>query len=201
MPKEVVVPKDRPLTEEEYEKLTSHLRYSVTWYAMNGKGNTGQIEEKLREKKVPQEPVLVSSDIDGEREVNLWEETLEFLEDMALVDNETYAERLVEREVAKGRGRRQIQGRLWQKKVDPELANRLLDEMFSEEGDMNLRQEGLAKALRAAESSSGYRKAMKAIEQGERPRMSPRQAIVQHMVGKGFGFSEINEYLDEIEWV
>lgn len=200
MAKKIVFPSDRNMTELEYEKLVSHLRSSAAWYAMNGKGNTGQIKEKMREKGVFDEEFLVDCEFDDPRTVNLWSDVVEFLLENEFVNDEEYASRLIEREVARGRGRSQIGSTLWKKKVESGMAERLLEKFFADEENDDVRLEGLAKALRAAESSSQFRKSVAAIAKGEYPKMQPRQAVVFSMMSKGYSYAEIDDYLDVVEW-
>lgn len=197
MAKKITIPESRELTGEEYLKIYEHLRNSAIWYATNMNINSAQIIEKLQKKGLTSDPVHVTY-ADGARETHyLIDETLAFLQDALLVDDEAYAKRLIEIGLSQGKGFNAIRSTLHQKKVDPELINRLIEEM--EEGDESkeMRQEALEKAYRRALTSQAYKKELAKVERGEWG--SPRSALSRSMASRGFSFSEISDFLDELE--
>lgn len=185
--REIEIPETRNLTWEEYSDFNSHAIASSMWYASNYSRNSNQIREKLYAKGYPKDEVAVDTYSGETIYKDMVEDTVEYLIECLLIDDRQYATSVINSQLSRGLGVSRIRSALFAKKVDPELAQELLETLDLEEQT----HEAIDRAARKVVKSSAFLK----LEPGW-PR---QQKLTQQLASKGFSFSDISEWRDNNE--
>lgn len=186
-PRMVEVQEGQVLDRETFNDLFSHAKNSGVWYSGNYSKTSQQIREKLYAKGYPKGPIV--KDFDGVREsFNLVEEAISFLEDILLLDDRGYAERMAARKLQQKHGRTKARFAMLEKGLAPEVVEEALEAVYSDSLDELL-------SYIAREWKADFRKYGDAFK--------VKQRIFRKAVGRGWGFEEINEalelHLEELE--
>lgn len=171
------------INKEEYDELLQHAKNSCMWYQNNYFRTSNQLREKLYEKGYPKESVVVK-DNEVEEERNLVEETMKFLEDIHLIDDEEYAKSFIESALEKGKGPNYIRGKAWEKKIDKDLIESNIEEITDDR-----LSESLEKTVTKIKSNSAYNNKSEPWQK--------KQYLVRRLIQSGFDYSDISAYIEE----
>lgn len=185
--RQIEIPENRNLTWEEYLDFSGHAANSSMWYASNYTRNSNQIREKLYAKGYPKGEVEVDLPEGGSDFKDMVEDTVERLVESLLIDDRQYATSVINSQLSRGLGISRIRSALIAKKVDPELAQELLETLDLEDQT----NEAIDRAAKKVVKSSAFLK----LEPGW-PR---QQKLTQQLASKGFSFSDISEWRDNNE--
>lgn len=185
--RQIEIPENRSLTWEEYLDFSGHAVNSSMWYASNYTRNSNQIREKLYAKGYPKGEVEVDLPEGGTEFKDMVEDTVERLVEGLLIDDRQYATSVINSQLSRGLGISRIRSALIAKKVDPQLAQDLLDTLDLEDQT----NEAIDRAAKKVVRSSAFLK----LEPGW-PR---QQKLTQQLASKGFSFSDISEWRDNNE--
>jgi SOS response regulatory protein OraA/RecX len=185
--RQIEIPETRNLTWEEYSDFNSHAIASSMWYASNYTRNSNQIREKLYAKGYPKGEIEVELPEGGTTFKDIVEDTVNHLIEGYLIDDRQYATSVINSQLYRGLGISRIRSALIAKKVDPELAQELLETLDLEEQT----NEAIDRAAKRVVKSSAFLK----LEPGW-PR---QQKLTQQLASKGFSFSDISEWRDNNE--
>lgn len=189
----VEIPEDRPLTEDEYEKLSKHAFNSSVWTLGRSRKSEREIRDKLQQKGYVAHDVLVKKEdvsLDDARpatySVNIIDDLIEQLKSLQYIDDEYTAQMIAESELRRGKGPVAIKMKLQQKGFTQDIINETLEE-HTVEDDV---AEAIQRAADAYTRKSVYRK--------EANSFMKKQKLMKHLATRGFSFPDINQYFDDV---
>lgn len=185
--RQIVIPEDRPLTAEEFYDFELHARNSSIWYATEYTRSEQQIIDKLLAKGYTREDVSYLDKAGVEQTANIIDTVLETLKENFLVNDESYAQGLINRYRDSKRGAGYIRQKLIAKGITSDDAERLLSETKDEEQMF----ENLDYLAGRYVNSSAYLREENPFKQ--------KQKLTSHLLARGFGFSDIREWEDQRE--
>jgi SOS response regulatory protein OraA/RecX len=175
-----------PISFKDFMSLESHAKASATWYATTFSRNSGQVRKKLITKGYPIGPVkYISNGV--LLEYDFVERTIEYLLEISVLDDYGYALAAAKREFSNGRGSSRVRAKLISNYVEPELADRVMNELL----ERDEQDAALSKAFDRAIKSYSYRNEQDAYKR--------KQKLVSGLMTRGFSYGDILEKYDE--WV
>lgn len=180
-----------PLTYEDKEDLLSHAFNSAIWYVTNYPRTTLVLKEKLYAKGYPKHEVSFIDHDGNVKTVNFVEETVDKIVDSHLLDDNNYAERVIESLYLKGKGINQIKFELYRKKVPQNVIEDVL-EKFDDDNNDKFIVEGIEKALSKIKRSSAYMKKESAHEK--------HFLLMNKLRERGFSSSEIEIWQFHVDY-
>lgn len=187
-PRIIELPEDLRITDKEYQDYFDHAKKSGTFYAIKFIKSTGEIREKLIGKGYVDEPVEVVSDDETVKEINIIQETLDYLVENHLVDDEMIAEHIVSSKRNSGRGNFDILRRLHRKKLPEHIIEQVMEEYEDEDDELN-DNSPIVKSGHQYQRRSSFRK--------EEDPFKKKQKLYLFLQGRGFDGSEIRTYMEE----
>lgn len=186
-PRLVEVEEGQLLSKSQFDDLFSHAKNSGVWYCTNYSKTSQQIREKLYAKGYPEGDVMLEKE-EGPEAFNLVEETIAYLEDILLLDDYSYAERMARGKLGLKQGRNKVKFALLQKGIPLELVEKALDEVYADAGE----------ELLTFVRKTWQQEAKRFDEQ-----FKIKQKIMQKAMGRGWDLGEVIEaidtYLEELE--
>ena len=177
--RQIEIPSDRPLTFEEFEDYKNHAVNSSLWYASEYTRSEKQITEKLLNKGYIRDDVEYV-DEEGETQFfNIIDHVIAHLKEGLVLDDEAYARSLINRYSMGRRGKSYIKTKLYEKGIDSDLAERLMEELRDEEQVL----EDIDALAERFMNGSSYRR--------EENPYKRRQKLTSHLVSRGYGFDDI----------
>lgn len=188
--KRVEIPEDRPLTTEEFVKLRDHIRNSATWYALERGLNRGTIRNKLKLKGFSDDDVPYFSSSGETVWYNFIDTILDELEELEMINETDFAERLANRQIARGYGINRVRQELFANHVPEDVANGVLQDKEEESG----LDSALVKALDRAKLNYAYKK-------NAGNDFAQEQYLRKTLMQRGFGWDDITRVMEsEEEW-
>lgn len=187
-PRIIELPEDLRITDKDYSDYLEHAKKSGTFYAIKFVKSTGEIREKLMQKGYVDEPVTVVKTDDSVKEVNIIQDTLDYLVENHLVDDEMIAEHIVSSKRNSGRGNFDILRRLHRKKLPEHVIEEVMAEYDDEHEELN-DNSPIVKSGNQYQRRSSFRK--------EQDPFKKKQKIYQFLQGRGFSGEEIRTYMEE----
>lgn len=179
--RKVLFPNNRPLTKDEYEDFYNHALNSSMWYVTNFMRNSNQVREKLYDKGYPHGEIHIKG---IQSPVNIVETVVEKLQDLLLIDDESYAENKAKSLIYSGKWGNVAFYEMLRKGIEKDLAEKTIKKFFTtEEAFSTLDRIG----PRIVEISK--RKKL--------DRYKTKTDIVQKLMGKGFPYGIISEWLED----
>lgn len=186
--RQVTVPTDRPLTRQEADELLEHAYNSALWHVTNYARSKKQLKEKLYLKGYPRDAVAIRNNAGELVYCDLVNETIQRLEDSAVIDERRLVEDFIQSKQRAGVGEQRIRLLLMQKSISSDL----VDEVF-ESVDPEAPKEALKKTLQRYVATSTFRNT-----EDDRKK---KQKLFQHLSSKGFSFDDISSALqDYFDW-
>lgn len=187
--RKIEIPEDYIITDEEYADYFQHAKNSSLFYLSRFDRNSNEIRQKLYEKGYPEGEVTVRGK-DGEtRDVNMVEDTVDFLIDASMIDDENYVEYNLLRYLDSGKGLNFIRRKLvFEKRVDPTLWEETIEKL-SEEIDEKT-SERIESVARQVMNRSTYKK---------KNEFDRRGYLYQFLARRGFNSGDITEWIQKNE--
>lgn len=187
--RKIEIPEDYTITEEEYADYFQHAKNSSLFYLSRYDRNSNEIRQKLYEKGYPEGEVTVRGREEETRKVNMVEDTIDFLIDTSMVDDENYVEYNLLRYLDSGKGLNFIKRKLvFEKRVDPTLWEETL-ERLSEEIDEKT-SDSIERVARQVMNRNAYRK---------KNEYDRRGYLYQFLARRGFNSGDITEWIQNNE--
>lgn len=133
-PRLVELAEGQVLSKKEFLDVADHAKNSAIWYVTNRPKSAQQIREKLYAKGYPEGEVILEAD-EGRVKRNIVEETITHLENVLLLDDRFFAERIAESRLRQKQGKGRVRFALIQKGIPAELADEVLEEVYADSGD------------------------------------------------------------------
>lgn len=187
-PKRVEIPEDRRLSVEEYEKLTKHAKNSASYSCGMSLKSEREVRDKLMLKGYVEDDVIVTTEY-SENTANIIDEVIEYLEGVHLLNEDRLAEKIIETLLDKGKGYREIQRKMFEKKIDKDIAEHHLEALDEDSGEAIA--EALDSAVEAIQRKGNYR--------NEDDPIKRRQKLYRLLISRGFNVGEVKAKVDEIE--
>lgn len=191
--RQVEIPTDRELTEDEYIDLSSHAHKSSLWYVSTYVKNSHQVREKLNRKGYPNEDVCVKSKDGTIRDVNLIDDALKELIDMGMLDDVRYIDDIYSSGRNSGKSIGAIRLNLIRSGLPSDFVSEHLDALVEEneandDDDESVEHELLDRAANKVIASSRFEN----MDQYKK-----RQTLVKKLATKGFAMGDIFAWMDE----
>ena len=191
--RQVEVPTDRELTEDEYIDLSSHAHKSSLWYVSTYVKNSHQVREKLNRKGYPNENVCVKAKDGTIRDVNLIDDALKELIDMGMLDDVRYIDDIYSSGRNSGKSIGAIRLNLIRSGLPSDFVSEHLDALVEEneandDDDESVEHELLDRAANKVIASSRFEN----MDQYKK-----RQTLVKKLAAKGFSMGDIFAWMDE----
>ena len=187
-PRTIELPEDLRITDKEYQDYFDHAKKSGTFYAIKFGKSTGEIREKLIGKGYVDEPVEVIHADESVVKVHLIQDTIDYLVENHLVDDEMIAEHIVSSKRSSGRGNLDILRRLKRKKIPEHIIEQVMEEYEDEDDELNDNSPIV---------KSGYQYQRRSSFRKEQDPFKKKQKLYLFLQGRGFGGSEIRTYMEE----
>lgn len=188
--KTVEIPADGTLTYDEYKKLAKHAINSASWHAINYRRNSFQIREKLRFKGYRDEDVTYVTNDKKEVSTNIIEDTINFLIDDGMLDDERLAEDFVYSSLSNGKNSlTSVRNKMMLKLFPKDMIDQAINN-YIETYDNNSDEEALNNAAsKIVRSGSFYR-----LDSQKK-----NQKFVRTLVSKGFNLGDIINWKQDNE--
>lgn len=171
------------LSWEQYDELATHARNSMMWYTSNYAKTSKELREKLYKKGYPKGEVKVTRWDGTKQEVNIVDETIQWLIDSLIIDDELFAERFAESKKRQKQGRSRVRMALIVKGLDPEMVEPILEKVYSDSDE----------ELRAyLERELGY------LRRRDTDPWKIRQKLFQKAAGRGWDLDQVGNVLGEV---
>lgn len=186
--RQIEIPKDRPLTYKEYEDYSEHAYNSSIWYIERYFCSSGQVKDRLYKKGYSRDTInFVKNDKSGVDSTNIVEDTIFKLQEQKYLNDEYYAEKTLNQKISEGKGLNFIRGFLYQKKVDSEIINKIIENFNDEDSII----EAIDKVSESFIKTSTYKK--------QENDFLKTQKLTQKLISRGFSFDDISLWRDSKE--
>lgn len=183
--RQVVVPEDRPLTQEEYQDLSEHAYNSSLWYAGEYLRTSQQVRDKLYRKGYPRGSVEVQQSPGGPLlAVNMVEDVIVQLESKEVISDRLYAEHVIKTKVAGGVSLMRAKQEVQAKGISRELADEVGEDLEEEAAE----EKGFERAFSLAMKAP-------AVRQAKDP-WARKKKIMTILARKGYSLDMIYKALD-----
>lgn len=183
----VEIPKDRPLTVDEYEDLSKHAFNSSLWQLTTYRRSAQELRDKLLQKGYPQGVVLVAMDAEGTVESkDLIEDTIARLIYLEYLDDLRTAQAIAEQEIRRKKGIVMVRQKLMQKRFDRATIEKAIEQASHHESF----DDALAAAAQRYMQRSVYRRLESDYER--------KMKLMQHLMSRGFSAGDVREYVEGI---
>lgn len=183
----IEIPENKILTKDQYEDYYNHAKNSCFWYLSRGDRNSEQLKEKLYKKGYIKEDVTVLTKSGEEQQENIVNNVINYLKEISYIDDDAYAENILDHYLERGKGINAIKRILiYDKKVDSELLEELI---LTKKDYINSKEKELLnkKALMAVSTETFKNK----------DKYKQQQYLYGHLMRHGFKSEDISNWIKD----
>lgn len=182
----IEIPLDRPLTYDEYEKLSKHAINSAIWNVTHYSRNTFQIRDKLKNKGYTTENIAFINKDGNQEDTNIIDNTISHLINNNIIDDERLAEDYVYNSAMAGKSISSIRTKMMQRMFPMDIIDNSIDKFLEEYSDTD--SEALIRAAEKIVRVNSFKK----LDEYKK-----KNKLIRMLVSKGFSFNEVLDWISE----
>lgn len=166
------------MSPDRFYDLFEHAKKSGMYYCSNFSKTSGQIRKKLYEKGYPVDNIVFQGE-----EFNIVDEVIKYLEELLLIDDESYAESYAKTKMARGHGETKARAAMLDKGLPKSIVEKALEKVYGDSLD---------------ELKDLIEKQIAIVQRNETDFYKIRSKVFKRVVSRGWGFQEASEIIDEL---